>query len=562
MYQVEGPYLCLGQSLECSSHKGRVPCRVFVIFTDLRDSFGATHLIELKQLVTGFSGIRRLQYGSVRTNALRHCENRMQYLKFTAIIIALCTGCGLRPYEQGTPEPSCTGLECPTACTDGPCLDANSLDACGAVPVSCEPIEENPEWELCEQTDSTCVGVFYDAVGCQAFCQSVGLICSEVWENLDGECVPDDSRTPLGCNIPTGHQSDWCVCVDPCECVADCEDRQCGDDGCGGSCGECSEDAQCEFGECVEQEEEEEEEERDESLLLSERVGYGENATGGLGGPTCVVTNLKDSGSGSLRACAESNGKKWIVFDVDGELYLKSRIQVKSDKTIDGRDRKIRIQGSGLNLSGVSNIILVNLIFEDGNGSDDNDAITIRNGSKDVWIHHCSFSDYGDGLVDIKEAATDITVSWSLFSKHDKVMLISASTKDTGDTKIRVTVHHNWFKETRQRHPRLRFGRAHVFNNYFYKWKSYGIGCSYKGQCRSENNIFDAATNKKAIIDQVGTDSKDSQVRSDGEWLLNGAKVTENNRSSVFDPNSAYTYSLDKADASLRSDILNHAGWQ
>jgi pectate lyase len=125
-----------------------------------------------------------------------------------------------------------------------------------------------------------------------------------------------------------------------------------------------------------------------------------------------------------------------------------------------------------------------------------------------------------------------------------------------------VTLHHNWFKETPQRHPRLRFGRAHVFNNYFYKWKSYGIGCSYKGQCRSENNIFAADKNKKAIIDQVGTDSKDSQVRSDGDWLLNGAYVTENDRSSVFNPASAYAYTLEKADASLRSDITNHAGWQ
>ena len=227
--------------------------------------------------------------------------------------------------------------------------------------------------------------------------------------------------------------------------------RECGDDGCGGTCGECTGTETCELGECLDQDPP-----RDERALLTERVGYGSKTTGGLDGTTCHVTNRNDSGAGSLRACTQTSGARWIVFDIDGAVYLKSNIQVPSNTTIDGRGRTVRIQGSGLNLSGVSNVLLVNLIFERGNGGDDNDAITIRNGTHNVWVHHCSFSDYGDGLIDIKEAATDITVSWSYFTNHDKVMLISASTKDTQDDVIRVTLHHNWFKDTKQRHPRLR----------------------------------------------------------------------------------------------------------
>ena len=482
----------------------------------------------------------------------------MGAVRFFWLFVVVLMGCTeLLPGTTGPTHDTCVGLDCPIVCSGAACPEMETFEPSESEAVNCDAIIDHPEWELCEQTESTCVGVFYDSAGCEAFCAAVGLVCGEVRDNLDGQCAPMEDRSPLTCDPSTGHQSDWCLCVDPAECVPDCEDRECGDDGCGGSCGECTGNTECEYGECVPQEEE-----RDESALLAERVGYGEDTTGGLGGTTCRVTNLKDSGSGSLRACAQATGKKWIVFDVDGVLYLKSNIQVKSDKTIDGRGRKIRIQGSGLNLSSVSNVIFVNLIFENGNGGEDNDAITLRNGTRDVWIHHCSFSDYGDGLVDIKEASTDITVSWSYFTKHDKVMLISASTKDTQDEKIRVTLHHNWFEETKQRHPRLRFGRVHAFNNYFDEWQSYGMGCSYRGQCRSENNIFNADKGKNAIIDQVGEDSKDGKVRSDGDWLLNGARVTENDRSSVFNPASAYSYSLQKAGSSLRTDIIDGAGWQ
>lgn len=42
------------------------------------------------------------------------------------------------------------------------------------------------------------------------------------------------------------------VCVDGVCCIADCAGRQCGDDGCGGSCGTCTGDDACSFnGQCV-----------------------------------------------------------------------------------------------------------------------------------------------------------------------------------------------------------------------------------------------------------------------------------------------------------------------
>src|SRR5215471_8413272 len=58
--------------------------------------------------------------------------------------------------------------------------------------------------------------------------------------------------------------------------------------------------------------------------LVNSVVGFGKNTTGGKGGTLCQVTNLNDSGAGSLRACADSPGAKWITFTVSGTIHLST----------------------------------------------------------------------------------------------------------------------------------------------------------------------------------------------------------------------------------------------
>ena len=74
--------------------------------------------------------------------------------------------------------------------------------------------------------------------------------------------------------------------------------------------------------------------------LFSERVGFGRETTGGLGGTHCVVNNFGDSGDGTLRQCASMPGPVWITFERSGTVRLDNKIKLPSNSTVDGRGYK------------------------------------------------------------------------------------------------------------------------------------------------------------------------------------------------------------------------------
>lgn len=328
--------------------------------------------------------------------------------------------------------------------------------------------------------------------------------------------------------------------------------------------------------------------------LVDKAIGFGGNTTGGLGGESCRVTNLNDSGAGSLRACAESEGPKWITFNVSGTIPLESAISVKSNKTIDGRGEHVVLAVYGLELFDVENIIVHNIEITNTaspknteRNKNIKDAISINSltdakDTKNIWIDHVTFYKIDDGMVDIVSSGShqntpkNITISWSHLkdvdtSKVDRAMLFGNTYSENGapDRNITVTLHHNHFDKLNSRLPHLIWGQVHAFNNYWNEPASSGAYITYNGQFYSENNIFEKKDGKQpTVLIEVGPnpnipgDPGADSVKSVGDWLLNGARVNERNPHSIFNPRSSYSYSAETANDSLRESVANHAGWQ
>ena len=98
------------------------------------------------------------------------------------------------------------------------------------------------------------------------------------------------------------------------------------------------------------------------------------------------------------------------------------------------------------------------------------------------------------------KGADFITVSWCKFSyafvpigtvDHEFVNLIGSSDSDSG-TSFHVTFHHNWWGAyCRERMPSVRFGRVHVFNNYYdCVNNNYCVRTRINAEVLVENNYF------------------------------------------------------------------------
>ncbi|CAN1798056.1 Probable pectate lyase 4 [Linum perenne] len=304
--------------------------------------------------------------------------------------------------------------------------------------------------------------------------------------------------------------------------------------------------------------------------LASRAEGFGRMAIGGLHGALYSVTSLADDGPGSLREGCRRKEPLWIVFDVSGIIELKTFLSVSSYKTIDGRGQRIKFTGKGLRLKECEHIIICNLEFQGGRGHDV-DGIQIKPNSRHIWIDRCSLRDYDDGLIDITRQSTDVTVSRCYFAQHDKTMLIGADPSHVGDRCIRVTIHHCFFDGTRQRQPRLRFGKVHLYNNYTRNWAIYAVCASVEAQIYSECNIYEAGEKKKTFeyYTEKAADAEEAKsgfIKSVGDVFLNGALpslqpgIAEH---CVFQPSEHYQkWTVEAPSDSLKEVLQVCAGWQ
>ena len=131
-----------------------------------------------------------------------------------------------------------------------------------------------------------------------------------------------------------------------------------------------------------------------QQLAFPGAVGWGRFATGGRNGSVYHVTNLNDSGTGSLRD-AVSQSNRIVVFDVSGVIRINSRIVFAKNLYVAGQTAPgegITVYGDGVSFSGADNIICRYMRFRMGAvGTKDKDCAGVANGQNMIF-DHCSFS--------------------------------------------------------------------------------------------------------------------------------------------------------------------------
>lgn len=221
--------------------------------------------------------------------------------------------------------------------------------------------------------------------------------------------------------------------------------------------------------------------------------GYGRYACGGRGGRVIHVTNLRDSGPGSLRNAVEQSGPRTVVFDVSGLITLESRLIVRrtnANLTIAGQTapgKGICIRKYNMGMLGATNVIIRYLRVRPGNIS----GMTLDGmgmaSSDDCIIDHCSISWTLDEAFSSR-GAHNITLQRTLISEalnaagHKKYPpgtqhgYAASIGGDVGSFHHNLLAHcagRNWSLAGGLSKPKNEYaGRLDLRNNVVYNWKS------------------------------------------------------------------------------------------
>ncbi|HUT46825.1 MAG TPA: hypothetical protein VMX36_11110 [Sedimentisphaerales bacterium] len=156
--------------------------------------------------------------------------------------------------------------------------------------------------------------------------------------------------------------------------------------------------------------------------------GFGAQSIGGRRGKVLFVTNLNDSGPGSLREAAETDGPRTVIFRVSGTVALKSAIDIKKPYiTIAGQTAP----GDGICLKNHSlaiaadHVIVRHIRCRPGdNARAESDSLSVSSG-RDIIVDHCSASWSVDETLSASSRGRlgNVTVQWCIISEslHDSI---------------------------------------------------------------------------------------------------------------------------------------------
>jgi len=292
----------------------------------------------------------------------------------------------------------------------------------------------------------------------------------------------------------------------------------------------------------------------DKQLAFPTAEGYGKYTVGGRGGEVYEVTNLNDSGEGSLRAAIEAEGARTVVFRVSGTIKLNSDLEIKHPYiTIAGQTAP----GDGITLReyplviSADEVIIRYIRVRLGDESDDSsDAISSRF-TNNIIVDHVSASWSIDETLSIYHCK-NVTVQWSIISES---LYQSHHSKGGNHGYGGIwgsdygSYHHNLLAHHSSRNPRFASGSGNTDyrNNVLYNW---GFHAAYGGERVQQDsdeflftNINMVANYQKAgpatvpgeVAHRIAAPWSRNKADDYGKWYISGniiegdSWVSENN---------------------------------
>ena len=294
--------------------------------------------------------------------------------------------------------------------------------------------------------------------------------------------------------------------------------------------------------------------------------GHGRYITGGRGGEIRHVTNLNDSGAGSLREALKGNNAKTIVFDVSGYIDLKSQLDITSNTTIAGQTAPypgITLRYYTIYFGKCDNVIVRFLRFRRSQVKDVNDGADATWGRRrnQIMLDHCSFSWSIDEVASFYDN-NNFTMQWCTVGEAQNDAGHGKGNHSYGGIwggKL-ASFHHNLLIHLNNRVPRFngaRYGWGDYTKNMYYdqyKWENAiqaetvdlrncvmynwgnGNGCyggPGGGYINIVNNYYKAGpgTKNTKTVTQVSVGSSSNSTEGDqvgmtSRYYINGNYVT------------------------------------
>lgn len=316
--------------------------------------------------------------------------------------------------------------------------------------------------------------------------------------------------------------------------------------------------------------------------------GFGSTVTGGAGGIVRVVSNLNNSGTGSLRDACGLGG--FITFSVSGTIHLTSQVNVASNTTIAGETAPgtgITITGWPIQVNGSSrsNIIVRNIRHRGWNGIGSRPSVGTGaecfggiNGAHHLVFQNLSMAYHLDECIGFWRGSHDVTVQDCIIgeghsdaSGHNYAFLIgndASGISNYGST-TNFSVFRNLIYRSQYRNPNVGYDdsggqtspdvQAEIANNLIWPGSisnSYGIQVYWGGKANARYNYIGDTSN--AAVQGAATNAQ-GNVYSVGNVSRNGRSVTGNVGSLYTVPSHA-VLTVQSPASTAASYVLANAG--